>query len=154
MQPLIYKKYLLEKYPGKGGWTYARIPDIKPDQKAPFGWVKVKGSIDGYPIKQYNLMPIGNGMLFLPVKAAIRKVIKKEAGDWVDVILEQDLEDEIMPEDFLLCLKEEPLAERNFLSLTKEEQSKIIRFIYNAQKNETRVTRIADTLAMLMRKGC
>lgn len=24
--PLVNKKYLLEKYSGKGGWTYAAIP--------------------------------------------------------------------------------------------------------------------------------
>ena len=28
MKPLVDKEYLLEKYPGKGGWTYARIPEI------------------------------------------------------------------------------------------------------------------------------
>ncbi len=47
-KPLVDKEYLLDKFPGKGGWTYTLIPEIEQDKKAPFGWVKVKGSIDGY----------------------------------------------------------------------------------------------------------
>ncbi len=90
--PLVNRKYLLEKFSGKGGWTYAAIPEILPDQKAHFGWIKVKGSIDGYHFKSYKLMPMGNGKLFLPVKAEIRKKIGKNAGDYVDVILFADNE--------------------------------------------------------------
>jgi hypothetical protein len=26
MKPLLDKKFQLEKYPGKGGWTFIRIP--------------------------------------------------------------------------------------------------------------------------------
>jgi hypothetical protein len=71
-RPLVNKTYRLEKFPGKGGWTFARIPEILPDKKAHFGWVKVRGTIDGYEIRKYHLMPMGNGSLFLPVKAEIR----------------------------------------------------------------------------------
>jgi hypothetical protein len=51
MKPLINKNYTLEKFPGKGGWTFARIPEIVKDKKNAFGWVRVKGSIDGFEIK-------------------------------------------------------------------------------------------------------
>jgi hypothetical protein len=27
VKPLVNKKYKLEKFHGKGGWTFARIPD-------------------------------------------------------------------------------------------------------------------------------
>ena len=40
--PLVDKDYLLERTPGNGGWTYAPIPEVPQDKKAPFGWVKVK----------------------------------------------------------------------------------------------------------------
>jgi len=78
MMPLVDKKYKLEKFPGKGGWTFARIPEILQDKTKPFGWVKVRGTIDGYEIKKYNLMPMGDGMLFLAVRAEIRKKINKK----------------------------------------------------------------------------
>lgn len=61
---LVNKKYLFEKFPGKGGWTYATIPEDLQDKRAHFDWVRVKGSIDGYEFKNYHLMPMGNGSLF------------------------------------------------------------------------------------------
>jgi hypothetical protein len=69
---------VLEKIPGKGGWTYVVINEIAPDKRAKFGWVKVRGSIDDYELNQYKLMPMGNGKLFLPVRAEIRK--KQKTG--------------------------------------------------------------------------
>ena len=55
--PLIDKRYLLEKFPGKGGWTYVALPEVPQDKHTPFGCVKVKGSIDGFEIRKYHLMP-------------------------------------------------------------------------------------------------
>ena len=63
-RPLVDSLYLLKKFPGKGGWTYAEIPEVLQDKDNPFGWVKVSGNIDGYELKQYKLMPMGNGKLF------------------------------------------------------------------------------------------
>jgi len=42
---LVDRLYLLEKLPGKYGWTYTVIPEIQPDPNALFNWVKVRGSI-------------------------------------------------------------------------------------------------------------
>ena len=46
-KPLLKKNCRLEKFPGKGGWTFTRLPEIKKDKKSAFGWVKVRGFIDG-----------------------------------------------------------------------------------------------------------
>ena len=67
-KPLIDQKFVLKKIPGKGGWTYADLPRVIQNSNAPFGWVRVKGTIDGIEIKKYNLMPYGEGKLFLPIK--------------------------------------------------------------------------------------
>src|SRR4051812_2104886 len=107
-KPLVDNNYLLEKYPGKGGWTYAAIPEVLSDKNAPFGWVRVRGSIDNYEIKGTHLMPMGNGTLFLPVKAAIRKIIKKQEGDYVQVILYADNDPTEIPEELLICLLDNP----------------------------------------------
>ena len=45
-KPLVNKEYILEKFPGKGGWTFASIPEVLQNKNTPFGWVKVKGTID------------------------------------------------------------------------------------------------------------
>ncbi|MDO8994492.1 MAG: DUF1905 domain-containing protein, partial [Daejeonella sp.] len=109
-KPLVNRKYLLEKYPGKGGWTYAAIPEVLQEKTFPFGWVKVRGWIDDFEIKNYKLMPMGNGKLFLPVKAEIRKKIAKKEGDWVIITLYADTNPIEIPEEFLDCLKTDPVA--------------------------------------------
>lgn len=151
MKPLIRKKYLLEKFPGKGGWTFARIPEILQDKSKRFGWVKVRGSIDGYEIRKCHLMPMGDGKLFLPVKAEIRKKIKKKDGDYVHVILYADTEPLEVPQEMLLCLEDEPAALKFFKSLSESEQNFYIQWIYSAKKEDTKVDRLAKTVNRLMR---
>jgi hypothetical protein len=151
MKPLVNKKYLLEKFPGKGGWTFARIPEIAQDKKANFGWIKVRGTIDGFEIKKYHLMPIGDGRLFLPVKAEIRKKIKKTEGEYVHVTLYLDTEPLEVPEEMVLCLKEEPQALKFFNSLSEGEQLNYIKWVYSAKQEETKIDRLAKSINMLLK---
>lgn len=146
---LVDETFLLEKYPGKGGWTYAVIPQVLQDKKAPFGWVKVKGSIDGYELKSYKLMPMGEGKLFLPVKAEIRKKIGKKAGDEVHIVLFHDNEPIAIPEELILCLQENAKEHMTFLSYSEGEQKAFIDWIYSAKTEETKVDRIAKTIDKL-----
>jgi hypothetical protein len=151
MNPLVNKKFKLEKFPGKGGWTYARIPQILQDKNKPFGWVKVRGTIDGYEIRRCHLMPMGNGKLFLPVKAEIRKKIGKKEGDYVTVVLYPDNEPLEVPEEMLLCLEDEPAALRFFKSLSESEQNFYVQWVYAAKKEETKIDRLAKTVNRLAR---
>ncbi|MGE0636910.1 MAG: DUF1905 domain-containing protein [Bacteroidia bacterium] len=151
-KPLVNRKFLLEKYPGKGGWTYARLPDIRPDKKAPFGWRKVKGTIDGFEIRKYHLMPMGDGNLFLPVKAEIRKAIMKHEGDYVHIVLFPDNESLEVPEEMLLCLNDEPEALKFFNSLTESEQNYYINWIYSAKREETKIDRLAKSINRLLKR--
>lgn len=150
--PIVNNIYLLEKYPGKGGWTYAAIPEVLQDKKSPFGWVKVKGSIDDFEIKNHKLMPMGNGKLFLPVKASIRKKIGKEEGDYVRVVLFSDNSPTEIPEELLDCLKEDPVLYQTFLNYTFGQQKEFIDWIYSAKTDNTKVDRIAETLNMLAKQ--
>ncbi len=149
MKPLVDGNYLLERFPGKGGWTYAEIPEVLQNPTNPFGWVKVRGSIDRVEFEKYHLMPMGEKRLFLPVKAAIRKQIKKQAGDWVHIVLYTDNEPLVVPEEMLMCLQDEPRALEFFNALSESEQKYYIRWIYEAKKIETRVNRLAKAVNRL-----
>ncbi|HEY6503032.1 MAG TPA: YdeI/OmpD-associated family protein [Chitinophagaceae bacterium] len=150
-KPLVNKKYKLEKFHGKGGWTFARIPEIAKDKHSPFGWVKVKGFIDEVEIRNYHLMPMGNGKLFLPVKAAIRKKINKKEGDWIKVVLFPDNNPITVPAELQECLQDEPKANRFFQLLSDSEKKYYIEWIYGAKKEETRTRRIVKTIERLIR---
>ena len=150
-KPLIDKKYLLEKFPGKGGWTYAIIPEVLQDKHAYFGWVKVKGFIDDFELKNYRLMPMGNGMLFLPVRAEIRKKIGKKEGDWVHVKLFADNDALEIPKELMLCLEDEPQALKNFLTYTESEQKAYIDWILSAKKEEIKIERMAETINKVLK---
>ena len=152
MKELTNKHYLLQKFPGKGGWTYALIPEILQDKHNPFGWVRVMGSIDAFEINKYHLMPFGDGQLFLPVKAEIRKKIKKEAGDTVHVILFKDEEPCIVPIELLDCLREEPEAIRFFELLNESEQQHYVKWIYSAKQENTKANRIVKTIEGLLQQ--
>jgi hypothetical protein len=50
--------------------------------------VKVSGTIDGHEF-QATFLPWGDGSHMLPLRAAIMKAIKKQAGDEVTVRLQE-----------------------------------------------------------------
>lgn len=143
---LIEGDFLLLKFPGKGGWTYVSLPVIVTDKKNYFNWVKVNGSIDDYELKDFHLMPLGDGTLFLSVKAEIRKKIRKQEGDMVHIVLylQQPMEDST--DNLLLCLEDEPEAKLIFESFTKKEQQEYLSWIDSAKTKEGEVERIIKSI--------
>jgi hypothetical protein len=142
-KPLVDRHFVLQKFPGKGGWTYATIPEIAQNPNNPFGWVKVRGFIDHYELKQYKLMPMGEGRLFLPIKAAIRKAIGKQAGDEVKISLFLDESSYQIPAELVECFSDEPKRiYENFRSFTEGEQKAYVDWIYAAKTDETKAQRI------------
>ncbi|MES2556969.1 MAG: YdeI/OmpD-associated family protein [Bacteroidota bacterium] len=150
-KPLIDGEYLLERYPGKGGWTYVVLPGIPRDKKTPFNWTTVRGTVDNYELSHYTLMPISGGGLFLPVKAAIRKVIKKEAGDTVRVVLYAETRPLGIPEEWIECMQFQPPAYERFSALSQSAQKQLIDWIYGAKTEETKVKRMAEGIERLIR---
>lgn len=150
--PIVNQEFLLHRMSGKGGWTYIVIPGFTPIQKVVSGMVKVKGSIDSFELKNYRLMPMKSGELFLPVKAEIRKKIKKESGDTVHLTLFENLDSLEIPEEFLLCLKEDKAAYDFYFTLSESQQVGFLDWIYSAKKEETKVDRIAQVLNKLVKR--
>jgi len=151
--PLIEGTFLLEKIPGKGGWTYVRLPGVSSGYRGKFGTVRVSGTIDDYELINYGLMPIRDGGLFLPIKAEIRKKTGKKEGDKVYVLLYADENLPMaMPEDLLICLQDEPEAYKTYQTYTETERKAFLDWIGAANQDEVRVRRIAQTIDMLLNK--
>jgi hypothetical protein len=151
-KPLVNKTYTIDKFTGKGGWCFVVIKGIPASKKGKGGMVRVTGTIDDFAIEKYNLMPMGNGFLFLPIRAEIRKSIKKNAGDKITITLYEDNLPLTIPEELTMCFNDEPAAYTFFNTLTDAEQKQYLDWIYSAKKEETRINRMAAAINKLLKQ--
>jgi hypothetical protein len=146
-EPIIDSDFLLEKKEGKGGWTYITIPPIENLPKKRNGTVSIRGSIDDYEIK-CHMWAMKNGN-FIPVKAEIRKQIKKEEGDAVRVTIYLDEPEMVIPDDLLTCLKEEPALYKRFSAFPGQKKKEITDWIFSAKTEDMKIQRIGQTIERL-----
>ncbi|WP_316788774.1 YdeI/OmpD-associated family protein [Pedobacter frigoris] len=143
---LLDEVLMLERFPGKGGWTYVVLPQLKTPSGKPLGWDKVRALFDEHEVPEIGLMSLGNGKRFLPVKAEIRKVIGKEAGHQIRLQLFSQTEELDVRAEFLLCLEDDPAALKHFKSWKAEERDKYIVWIEQGQSTEQQVERMAQAV--------
>jgi hypothetical protein len=147
----------IKKFGEKGektGWTYIEIPEktvqkICPGQKKSF---RVKGKLDAFPFSQVALLPMGGGGFIMCLNAAMRKAIRKKAGDKLTVQMEADKEPLQPPAAFLECLKDDPQAEQFYFSLIKSQQNYFANWIRAAKTDATQTKRIALAVNGLSRR--
>lgn len=141
----------------KTGWTYFYVPNAVTDllslgQKTSF---RVKGLLDDFPIKLVALLPMGdtgeaeNASFIIPVNAAMRRGIGKEAGATVRVILALDSDPLPQSDDLLLCLEDEPDALASFNKLPPGHRNYYVKWIESAKTPVTKAKRIAQTLTAM-----
>ena len=80
----------LQRGENPGAWTCVVMDDVL-QLFGTRGLVKIRGTIDGEPFTG-ALMAQGDGTHRLPIKASLRKVIGKNAGDTVRVRIDGRIE--------------------------------------------------------------
>lgn len=92
------------------------------------------------------------GSFFYQLKPISEKRLQKKEGDWVNIILYADTNPIEIPEEFLDCLKTDPIAFEIFSSYTDGQKKEFIDWIYSAKTESTKVERIAETLNKLVKQ--
>ena len=77
----------LQKGDNPGAWTCVVLDDVA-EMFGTRGLVKIRGSMDGEPFTG-ALMAQGDGTHRLPVKASLREAIGKQAGETVQVRIDE-----------------------------------------------------------------
>ena len=142
-KPIANGVFTIQKFEGKGAWHYVSLPGVPPAPNTAFGWRKVSGQIDNYFFDNMRLMPLGNGMLFLPLKQALRKTLGKTTGDTVAIVLfETPIINTLTPE-LLACFEQEsPKSLAHFNTLTTFAKQRWIEWIYDAKNEDQKAQRI------------
>lgn len=149
---LIDCQVTLEKFSGKGGWTYAPLPPLPTGRGGHFGMRPVTGRIDELDLPSGTLMPLGQGRLFLPVNAALRKRLGKQAGDAVHLLLyAASPTTGIAEADFEECLAEQPAALQHYRQLPPPQRLGWREWVAAAPTEAAQVARVDRALALLTR---
>ncbi len=141
----------LKEAMGKGG-AYIEIPF---DVEKVFGAkrVKVKATFDNVPYRG-SIVRMSTECHIIGVTKDIRKKIKKDIGDYVEVTVEKDDEERVieLSEDFKIRIEESKEIHDFWNSLSYSNQKKYVSNIESAKKEETRKKRIDDAINKLINK--
>ncbi len=148
---MITFQSIIEKFEKNGektGWTYVFIDSVEAEKINPGvrRSYRVKGKIDEIKISQMAMIPMGSGDFIIPLKADLRKQIKKQRGDKVVLQLKVDSTEIKISADFLDCLKEDKAAEKFFLGLTASHQKYFSNWIESAKTIDTKSKRIVQSI--------
>ena len=137
--------------PGNGAWTYQLIIPNTKNIKGKWGDLKVSGKIDNFEIKNKNLGPMKNSDKKMALNSEIRNSIGKGAGDFVNVtlFLENQNEEKTNENEMIFeCFKDaEVLSIFNKLKI--DEQNEIILSINSTATENQKVEKIVKFIAKL-----
>ena len=133
----------------RGGGAYVRIPF---DVEKVFGKkrVPIRAAFDGEEY-QGTLVRMGEAGYILGMLKDIRSKLGKNIGDYVEVVLEEDKEERVVPvpEDLNKALEEEPRARAAHENLSYTHQKEMVLAILEAKRVETRQARITRAIEQL-----
>ncbi len=134
-----------------GGGGFVEIPF---DVEEAFGSKrpKIKALIEGVPYRG-TLVRMGGEHHMLLILKGIREQVGKTFGDEVKIVLEADTEPRLVavPPDLMKELKKNKGAKAVFDKLAYTHRKEYVRWIEEAKREETRASRVAKTIEMLLK---
>ena len=112
--------------------------------------VKIKAWMDGH-LYRGLLCDMGEGY-FLLVNQEMRRLISKNAGDTISVVIEEDIQERIVivPHDLQQLFKLHSQAESFYKTLSYTNRKEYVRWIESAKRDETREKRLKVTIEKLL----
>ena len=143
-------KATLERGGGALNWTIARIPFDSAKIWGSRGHIRVKGDINGFPIRT-NLFPTGEGGHVMLVNKTMQTGARIKLGDTARFRIEPDSEHRAVeiPPQLEAILQEDRALRRWFQKLTGSTQNWISKWIADVKSDEAR-TRRAEQMAERM----
>ena len=141
----------IQYIPGNGAWTYQLIIPNTKNIKGKWGDLKVSGKIDNFEIKNKNLGPMKNSDKKMALNSEIRNSIGKGAGDFVNVtlFLENQNEEKTNENEMIFeCFKDAEVL-NIFNKLEIDEQNEIILSINSTATENQKVEKIVKFIAKL-----
>jgi hypothetical protein len=137
---------------GTHDWGYVEFPYDIQKEFGTKGQVKVVAHFDGYEYRG-SLVKMDHNCHFIGITKGIRKIIGKNPGDSVHVLIQQDVEPRTVevPDDLAQLLKKHPDAEAFFNKLSYTNRKEYARWITSAKREETRQRRLAEAIEKLIK---
>lgn len=140
----------LEKFSGKGGWTFVRIPAEFSERLGIRGMVPVLATVEGLVFER-SLMPIGDGTHMIAINKDMLKAIGKRLSDDVTVhIAVQNQPHPVrIPEELSIAFDLDPEGKDLFFSLPRSTQRGLMMWLESARTAHTRANRAGEILRRL-----
>mgnify|MGYP005609250031 FL=1 len=145
------EKLEIQYIPGNGAWTYQLIIPNTKNIKGKWGDLKVSGKIDNFEIKNKNLGPMKNSDKKMAINSEIRNSIGKGAGDFVNVtlFLENQNEEKTNENEMIFACFKDAEVLSIFNKLKIDEQNEIILSINPTATENQKVEKIVKFIAKL-----
>ena len=132
-----------------GAWHFIAIPfDVKKVWNRK-GYVKVKGSLNGYEFHGLKLMPMVEGQHFMALREKIRKMADLRDGDTVEVHIAPDNSELEIPDELMEAVRSSEKALSFFNSLTESQKNYYVQFYSAAKQQATRESRLVKAVFAL-----
>jgi hypothetical protein len=134
---------------GVGTWTFAPIPADISDHAMLKARMRVRGAVDGVPLK--SSLVAGSGELFIVIAKKLRDKIGKQAGDVVKMTFGLDTSNSAVkvPTDLKKALSTNEKAKTSFEKMAPSYKKAYVQWITQAKTTETRTNRIEKAIQQI-----